>query len=76
MLIGLLFLIKGAERLLVARLALHLRTTLMPLFLLPQMAWQGFLTPTLEGQYIIKNVLIIALAFVIVSQKDFLKSKN
>jgi hypothetical protein len=26
------------------------------------MTWQSFLVPTLEGQYIIKNVVIIALA--------------
>jgi uncharacterized membrane protein YkgB len=74
MLIGVLFLIRGAERLAVALLVVHLITTVLPLILLPQIAWQGFLVPTLEGQYIIKNVLIIALAFVIVSQKDFLGS--
>jgi len=76
MLIGILFLIHGAERLVVALLVLHLITTCIPLFLLPQITWTGFLIPTLEGQYIIKNVLIIALAFVIVSQKDFLTSKE
>jgi len=72
MLIGVLFLIKGAERLVVALLALHLITACLPLLLLPQITWQSFLVPTLEGQYIIKNILIIALAFVIVSQKNFL----
>lgn len=72
MLIGVLFLIRGAERLAVALLAIHLITTVLPLILLPQTTWQNWFVPTLEGQYIIKNVLIIALAFVIVSQKDFL----
>jgi len=72
MLIGVLFLIRGAERLAVALLAIHLTTTFLPLILLPQITWQNWFVPTLEGQYIIKNVLIIALAFVIVSQKDFL----
>ncbi len=73
MLIGVLFLIRGAERLVVALLALHLVTTALPLLFLPSLTWSGFLAPTLEGQYIIKNVLIVALAFVVVSQKDFLK---
>ncbi|MCC7197825.1 hypothetical protein IT413_06580 [Candidatus Peregrinibacteria bacterium] len=34
----------------------------MPLILLPQITWQGFMTPTLEGQYIIKNLVIITTA--------------
>jgi uncharacterized membrane protein YkgB len=37
----------------------------LPLFLLPQITWQKFLVPTLEGQYIIKNLAIISLALVI-----------
>ncbi len=72
MLIGVLFLVSGAERLVMALLALHLVTTCLPLILLPQITWAGFLAPTLEGQYIIKNILIIALAFVIVSRIEFL----
>lgn len=75
MLIGLLFLIRGLERLAVALLALHLIATILPLILLPQLTWQAWFAPTLEGQYIIKNVLIAALAFVIISQKNFLHSK-
>lgn len=65
MLIGVLFLIRGAERIAIIILFLHMITTAMPLFLLPHMVWVGFLAPTLEGQYIIKNVLIVALAIVI-----------
>jgi uncharacterized membrane protein YkgB len=34
----------------------------MPLFLLPEITWGKMFVPTLEGQYIIKNVIIIALA--------------
>jgi uncharacterized membrane protein YkgB len=62
MLIGILFLIKGLERIAIPLLAVHMVTTIMPLFLLPAVTWSGFLVPTLEGQYIIKNVVIIALA--------------
>jgi uncharacterized membrane protein YkgB len=61
-LIGILFLIKGAERVVMPLLLLHLITTFMPLFLLPATTWSAPFVPTLEGQYIIKNVLLIAAA--------------
>ena len=76
MLIGILFLIRGAERVVIPLLCLHLVTTCLPLIILPQITWSGFLAPTLEGQYIIKNVLIVALAFVVMSQKNFLNQNN
>lgn len=62
MVIGLLFLIPRLTRLAGIVLGLHMVTTLMPLVLLPQMAWQAPWVPTLEGQYMIKNILIIAAA--------------
>ena len=62
MLIGILFLIKGCERAVIPLLFLHMVTTFMPLFLIPKETWSGFLAPTLEGQYIIKNLVIIATA--------------
>ncbi|MEK7604040.1 MAG: hypothetical protein AAB461_02885 [Patescibacteria group bacterium] len=68
MAIGIVFLIRGWERLAIFLLGLHLFTTVLPLFLLPQITWQGFLTPTLEGQYIIKNILIIDAAIVVGSK--------
>jgi len=76
MLIGTLFLIRGMERTVMVLLVIHLITTCGPLVLLPQITWSGFLVPTLEGQYIIKNVLIIALAFVVAAQIDFLDHKK
>ncbi len=62
MLIGILFLVRGFERTAIGLLMIHMVTTVLPLFLLPQVAWQSFLVPTLEGQYIIKNIVIIAAA--------------
>lgn len=62
MAIGLLFLIPQLSRAVILILALHLITTAGPLVLLPQITWQGWFVPTLEGQYIIKNLLIIATA--------------
>lgn len=73
-LIGILFLIRGFERLVIPLLFLHMVTTFMPLFLLPQETWQGFLVPTLEGQYIIKNLLIIAVAIGVASHLHPLKN--
>ena len=62
MLIALSFLISGWERIAVFFLVPHMLATFLPLLLLPSMVWSGFLVPTLEGQYIIKNLLILALA--------------
>lgn len=62
MIIGLTFLIPRLDRLAVALLVMHMGTTFMPLVLLPEIAWEAPLVPTLEGQYIIKNLVILALA--------------
>ncbi|RZJ73056.1 hypothetical protein [Flavobacterium sp.] len=59
-------------------LVLHLIGTAAPLLLFPSETWKAFLMPTFEGQYIIKNVLIVAGAIVlsaIPSDKD-LKTGN
>lgn len=61
-LIGVLFLIRGAERVVIPLLFVHMVTTFGPLFLLKETMWNGFLVPTLEGQYIIKNLVVIATA--------------
>ena len=75
MIIGITFLIPKAEKLMLFLLIPHMATTFMPLVLLPSVTWQSFLTPTLEGQYIIKNLLIISLAFILVSKPDLRKIK-
>lgn len=66
MVIGLCFLYRPLVRLGIALLAPQMLGTLLPLILLPGIVFQGnpFL-PTLEGQYIIKNLLIISAAIVI-----------
>ena len=68
MAIGVLFLVRGFERLAIFLLGLHLITTILPLIFSPQIVWQTFLIPTLEGQYVIKNIFIAALAVVIGSK--------
>ena len=62
MVIGIVFLIPRLERLGIALLIPHMVATSLPLIILPALTWQGLFTPTLEGQYIIKNLVIIALA--------------
>lgn len=62
MLIGIMFLIKGLEREVIPLLVIHMFTTFMPLYLIPSQTWSGFMVPTMEGQYIIKNLLLIAVA--------------
>lgn len=62
MMIGILFLIRGMERIAIAILLFHMIAVFSPLVLLPDITWSGFLVPTMEGQYIIKNLVIIGLA--------------
>ena len=60
MLIGILFLFPKSTRVAVALTVVHMITTAGPLVLLPSVTWQSMMVPTLEGQYIIKNLLILA----------------
>jgi uncharacterized membrane protein YkgB len=46
-------------------LGLHMATTFLPLLLLPSITWRGFGVLSLEGQYIVKNVVIVTLALVV-----------
>ena len=62
MVTGIAFLIEGWERLAIALLVPHMLVTFLPFVFLRAMVWQSFLMPTLEGQYIVKNLVIIALA--------------
>ena len=76
MLIGILFLIPKATRVVIPLLILHMATTALPLFLLRTTTWSSLLVPTLTGQYIIKNIVIIAAAIGIASHLHPLKKQN
>ena len=67
MLIGLFFLAKNTTFYAMLLLFLQMSGTFMPLVLLPSVTFQdsNYLLPTLEGQYIIKNIIIITSAIVI-----------
>ncbi|MEM6878467.1 MAG: hypothetical protein AAF544_07910 [Bacteroidota bacterium] len=65
--IGILFFFKSTTRIAIALLFLQMVGTFMPLVFLPSVTWQSgnILLPTLEGQYIIKNLIIISAALVL-----------
>ncbi len=66
--IGVAFLIPRANRIAIALLALQMVGTFMPLVVLPDVTFQAGRIPygpTLEGQYIIKNLLIISAGLVV-----------
>ena len=65
--IGLCFFLRPLIRLGIALLIPQIVGTFLPLVLLPSVTFQksSFLLPTLEGQYIIKNLVIISAAMVI-----------
>ncbi len=67
MAIGFCFMFRSLIRVGIALLLPQIIGTFLPLVLLPEVTFQqdSFLIPTLEGQYIIKNLVIIAAAMVV-----------
>ena len=66
--IGICFLFRRTIRVAIALLFLQMVGTFMPLVMLPEVAFQeGRIPygPTMEGQYILKNILIISAALVL-----------
>jgi uncharacterized membrane protein YphA (DoxX/SURF4 family) len=67
-LIGVTFLFHRTVRIAIALLAMQMVGTVLPLVMLPQVTFQAGQipwVPTMEGQYIIKNLIIISAALVI-----------
>lgn len=60
-LIGILFLFPKMTRIVIPLLIVHMFVVCSPLLLVPEYTWQAPLVPSLEGQYIIKNAVVIAL---------------
>ncbi|MDO8335968.1 MAG: hypothetical protein Q7T74_04295 [Candidatus Saccharibacteria bacterium] len=71
--IGLLFLFPRATRIVIPLLLLHMLIVCSPLLLVPDYTWQGFFLPTLEGQYIIKNAVVVAVAIGVAASTKPLK---
>jgi uncharacterized membrane protein YphA (DoxX/SURF4 family) len=65
--IGICFLFQKTTRIAIILLLTQMIGTFMPLVFLPEVTFQGnnVLLPTLEGQYIIKNLIIISAALVL-----------
>lgn len=73
--IGLCFLYKPLIRVGILLLFLQMAGTFLPLIILPAVTFTSYpVVPTLEGQYIIKNILIIAAAITIGSELKPLKN--
>lgn len=63
--IGLGLLWRPLNRAAILLLFLQMPGTFLPLVLLPEVCWTGPFAPTLEGQYIIKNLILISAAIVV-----------
>ncbi|HYH75614.1 MAG TPA: hypothetical protein VD735_06695 [Candidatus Saccharimonadales bacterium] len=74
--IGILFLFPKATRVVIPLLLFHMVIVCSPLILVPGHTWQQFGIPNLEGQYIIKNAVVIAVAIGIAASATPLKSQE
>jgi uncharacterized membrane protein YphA (DoxX/SURF4 family) len=63
--LGIMFLIPRVTKISKWLFTLHMITTFMPLFLVPQDVWITSFVPTLEGQYIIKNLALIVAVLIL-----------
>lgn len=68
MAIGTLFLFPKCDRVTLPVFVAHIAMTMLPLLLLPSLVWTAPFVPTMEGQYILKNLVLVALAAAIVSR--------
>ena len=63
--IGIIWIIPSLTRFSLIVLLAHMAATFLPIVLLPNDFWQDWFTPTLVGQYIIKNLALISLGLLI-----------
>lgn len=75
-LIGILFLFPKHDRVSILLFALHMVTTFMVLVMLPEVSWSRMFVPTLEGQYVIKNIALVGLVIAIASHIEPLHHKK
>ncbi len=73
-LVGIGFLIPKLTKFITIAFGIHMVTTFMPLVILPAATWHQLFVPTLIGQYIIKNVALISLTYIIYKQDHAIKS--
>ncbi len=76
-LIGLLFLFPKITKIAFYLFILQMITTFGPLLIIPETVWQQFLlVPNIVGQYILKNISLIALGLIIHTQYQQSKAIN
>jgi len=63
--IGLALFTKKLLHIAIPILYVQMLGTLLPLFILPEKTWVSFGMPTLEGQYIVKNAVLIAAGIIL-----------
>lgn len=63
--VGILVMIPKLERITFAVMGFHLFTTALPLGILPAITWDGIFVPTLIGQYILKNLVLLTLGMLL-----------
>lgn len=73
-LIGVLWLVPKLTKLTFVIFCLQMFTTFLPLILLPSETWQTDFALTLAGQYIIKNVVLIASAYTVYQVRNNAKN--
>lgn len=61
--LGLLFLFPKLQKITLTLFTLHMIAVFAPLVTLPDLIWAGPFVPTFMGQYIIKNLALIAVVF-------------
>lgn len=67
-LIGIIFLIRRLTPYTCLLFTAHMIATFLPFIFLPELTWSQVGVPTLTGQYIIKNLALIALVYTIYSE--------
>lgn len=75
-LIGVLILFPRLTRVAIFLMLGHMVLVCSPLLLYPEATWNSFLVPNIEGQYIIKNAALVALALGLVAQTAPLRTKK
>jgi uncharacterized membrane protein YkgB len=63
--IGTLWLIPSATKIVIIIFTAQMATTFLPLIILPQETWHHMMILSLSGQYILKNIVLVASAFTI-----------
>ena len=71
MVIGIFILLGIFQKLTIFLFVLHMFTTFLPLIFLTEVTWQKMWVPTLEGQYILKNVALVSLFLCVYKKKVF-----